>query len=200
MINGIIFYIFQIVLGINFIHLKVKLADRIVEEEDNAGLDVMTGFLNRRSYEDDINHDLAASVPDGLTYLAIDINGLKSVNDQYGHDAGDRLIIGAARCIEQCFGDKGKVYRIGGDEYAAILTSLPEDRDALLRTFEESMRAWSEKNALPLTASVGCVSAAELPGEGIHAIAKAADAKMYENKASYYQMKGHDRRAARNNE
>lgn len=52
------------------------------------------------------------------------------------------------------------------------------------------MRAWSESNGLQLTASFGCVSASELPGKGITAIAKAADAKMYKNKALYYQTSG----------
>ena len=44
LINGVIFYIFQIVLGINFLRLKIKLAERIVSEQDNAGIDIMTGF------------------------------------------------------------------------------------------------------------------------------------------------------------
>lgn len=191
MINVIIFVVFQVVLGINFLRLKIKLAERIIIEQDNAGIDVMTGFLNRRSYEEDIAA-LPSPVPENLTYIAIDINGLKAVNDRYGHDAGDQLILGVARCIETCFGDKGKVYRIGGDEYAAILTtSSPEDPEALSRTFEESMRIWSENHEVKLSASFGCVPASDLPGKSIHAIAKAADAKMYENKAIYYQKNGH---------
>ena len=193
LINIIIFVVFQVVLGINFLRLKVKLAERIIDEQDNAGIDVMTGFLNRRSYEEDLNGYLNAPVPDNLTYIAIDINGLKVVNDRYGHDAGDKLIVGAADCIEKCFGDKGKVYRIGGDEYAAILTSEPENPEALLGAFEDSMRAWSDINGIQLTASVGCVFASELPGLGINAIAKAADAKMYKNKALYYQTNDNDR-------
>ena len=115
LINGLIFFIFQIVLGINFLHLKVKLAERIVDEQDAAGLDVLTGFLNRRSYEEDVKAFAGDALPEDLVYVAIDINGLKGVNDQYGHDAGDKLICGAARCIEEVFGGKGKTYRIGGD-------------------------------------------------------------------------------------
>ena len=195
MINLTIFIIFQVVLGITFLRLKVKLAERIVEEQDNAGIDVMTGFLNRRSYEEDLNDYLTAPVPDDLTYITIDINGLKGINDQYGHDAGDKLIVGVAQCIEGCFGNSGKTYRIGGDEYVVILPSAPENMDAVLNAFEERMRTWSENNGLRLTASFGCVFASELPGEGITAIAKAADAKMYENKNLYYQMSKNDKSA-----
>lgn len=194
LINSFIFFIFQIVLGISFLRLKINLAERIVEEQDKARVDALTGFLNRRSYEEDLQSYSAAPLPEGLTYIAIDINGLKDINDRFGHDVGDKLIIGAARCIEQCFGDKGRMYRIGGDEYAAILTSAQEGSDALLSAFEESMRNWSDSNGIKLTASFGCVSASELPGESIAALAKAADAQMYERKALYYQMNGHNRR------
>ena len=76
----------------------------------------------------------------------------------------------------------------------AILTNCQESREALIKAFEESLREWSGNNDLELTASVGCVAASEMPGEGIVAVAKAADAKMYENKARYYQTSGRDRR------
>ncbi|MBR3740413.1 MAG: GGDEF domain-containing protein [Clostridia bacterium] len=194
LINSFIFFIFQIVLGISFLRLKINLAERIVEEEEKARFDVMTGFLNRRSYEEDLQSYLAAPLPKDLTYIAIDIDGLKDINDRYGHAAGDTMIIGAARCIEQCFGDKGRAYRIGGDEFAAILTSAQAGSEALLSAFEESMRDWSKRSGIQLTASFGCVSASELPGEDITALARAADAKRYERKALYYQLNGHDRR------
>ena len=193
LINITIFIVFQVVLGVTFLRIKVKLAERIIEEQDNAGIDVMTGFLNRRSYEEDLNGYLTTPIPEGLTYIAIDINGLKTVNDKYGHGAGDKLIVGVAECMDKCFGDKGKVYRIGGDEYVAILPSAPEDPKALFDTFEDSMRVWSDNNGIQLTASFGCVFASEHPGESIEAIAKAADAKMYENKALYYQTNDNDR-------
>ena len=149
----------------------------------------MTGFSNRRVYEEDLKA-LSGSAPDGLTYIAIDINGLKEVNDKYGHDAGDKVIIGAARCIEQCFGGKGKTYRIGGDEYAAILSGAQDGCGALLTSFEDGMRAWSSANGITLTASFGCVSSSELPGKDIYELAKKADAKMYEAKELYYRANG----------
>ena len=68
-----------------------------------------------------------------------------------------------------------------------ILTSAHENLDAMLSAFKNSMRTWSDSNGLQLSASFGCVSASELSGEDIYAIAKAADAKMYENKNLYYQ-------------
>ena len=78
------------------------------------------------------------------------------------------MIVGAARCMEQCFGGMGRLYRIGGDEYAAILTSVKDGSDALLPAFEETMRSWSESSNMQLTASCGCVSASELPGDAVY--------------------------------
>ncbi len=132
MINLSIFIIFQLVLGISFLRLKMKLAERIVKEHENTEIDVLTGFPNRRAYINDIKKLSEEPPPDGLTYLAIDMNELKEVNDSRGHDAGDRLIVGAAKCIEKCFGEKGKMYRIGGDEFAVILTAHEEEMDGLL--------------------------------------------------------------------
>lgn len=194
-INCVIFFIFQVVLGFSFLHLKVKLAERIVNEQDNAGLDAMTGFLNRRSYEEDLKKIRSNSqIPKELTYIVIDINSLKETNDKHGHDAGDNLIISTANCIEKCFSDKGKMYRIGGDEYVVILHSNKEETDKLLSDFEESMKNWSDKNGMPMSASYGCACAADFPGESINAIAKAADEKMYAAKEQYYITSGRDRR------
>ena len=114
MINLTIFFLFQLVLGVSYLRLKMRLAERIVQEEENAGIDVLTGFPNRRQYEDELKKLLTEPVPEDLVYIAIDMNGLKEVNDTYGHDVGDSLIVGAAQCIEQCFGKLGKRYRIGG--------------------------------------------------------------------------------------
>ena len=108
MINLTIFFLFQLVLGISYLRLKMRLAERIVQEEENAGIDVLTGFPNRRQYEDELKKLLSEPMPEDLVYIAIDMNGLKDVNDTYGHDVGDDLIVGAAHCIEQCFGKMGK--------------------------------------------------------------------------------------------
>ena len=194
LINVLIFLIFQFVLGISFLHLKTKFAERIVNEQDAAGMDEMTGFLNRRSYEEDMKAYRSAPVPEDLLYIVIDLNGLKSVNDKYGHDAGDKMIIGAARCLEQCIGAEGKLYRIGGDEYAVILISGQEEKDKLFRAFEESMRAWSDENGISLSASFGCASAAEFPGKDVTVLAKEADVRMYAAKEEHYKTSGQGRR------
>ena len=194
MINLSIFIIFQLVLGISFLRLKMKLAERIVKEQENAEIDVLTGFPNRRAYINDIQKLSQEPAPDELAYLAIDMNELKEVNDSRGHEAGDRLIVGAAKCIENCFGEKGRMYRIGGDEFVVILSAREDELNGLLADYEREMASWSERNGMTLSAAYGCVSRAELPDHSITELARLADKRMYEAKASYYQSRGRDRR------
>ena len=83
---------------------------------------------------------------ENVALVFMDLNGLKYVNDVYGHSAGDELIISAARSIEQAFSD-GDSYRIGGDEFAAILVGPVDDvarhlqkLDAAIETFNREAR------------------------------------------------------------
>ncbi len=195
MINSVIFFIFQIVLGISYLRMKMNLAQRIVEEQDNALIDVLTGCPNRRAYEKEIKKLDAGTLPGDLAYIAIDLDGLKEVNDRYGHEAGDRLIIGAAQCVESCFGRTGQAFRIGGDEFAVLLHADPAELDGVLSAHQSSADAWAKENGLPLSASFGCACADELSGNpSVMELARTADRRMYLEKAKYYQMNGHDRR------
>ena len=194
LINLYIFFLIQFVLGTSFLHLKMKLAERMVIERENAEIDVMTGLSNRRFYEDNMKGFLAGSLPENLNYIAIDINGLKYANDNFGHEAGDRLIIGAAECIEQCFGDRGTVYRVGGDEFVALVTAKEEELKELFNKFETAMNGWSDESGIKLSMSYGYVSSAERPGSSIIELAKEADERMYDAKERYYQVKGIARR------
>ena len=194
MINLSIFIIFQLVLGISFLRLKMKLAERIVKERENAEIDVLTGFPNRRAYMNDIRKLSEEQTPSGLVYIAIDMNELKEVNDNQGHEAGDKLIIGASECIKKSFGEKGRTYRIGGDEFAVIASVSKDELGEFLSAYETCMKSWSDENGMTLSTAYGCACQAEMPDSNITELARTADKKMYEAKASYYQNSGRDRR------
>jgi len=99
---------------------KVILATQIVDEEKRkekelalkANTDELTGLPNRRDYENDmLMYPDVPPEPD-FVYATVDMNGLKVVNDTYGHAAGDELIKAAASCLKGTIGNYGKVYRI----------------------------------------------------------------------------------------
>ena len=197
LINIIVFFVFQFVLGIGFLQLKMNLSERIVQEEENARTDVMTGLPNRREYEEELRRIGEKPLPDDLHYVVIDINGLKDVNDSCGHESGDKLIIGAARCIEKCFRDWGKQYRIGGDEFVILLYAQQDTVDQLISAVKKITEEWSGDNGITLSISCGSAGSSEYPGYGITELARAADERMYEEKARYYKSIGKERRRYR---
>ena len=196
-INIVVFFVFQFVLGIGFLRLRMNLAERIVQEEENARIDVMTGLPNRRVYEEDLKRIGEEPLPDDLHYVVIDINGLKDVNDSYGHETGDRLIAEAARCIEQSFRGWGRQYRIGGDEFVILLTAKREKVDELIRAVTKSTEEWSRDSGIRLCFSSGAAGSSEYPDCGISGLARAADDRMYEDKERYYRSIGVERRRHR---
>ncbi|MBP5266105.1 MAG: diguanylate cyclase, partial [Lachnospiraceae bacterium] len=82
--------------------------------------DEMTRLFNRRCFDEDLRELRKSDLPDDFVLFAMDVNGLKRVNDEKGHAAGDELIKGAAECWALSIGTQGQVYRTGGDDGMAI--------------------------------------------------------------------------------
>ena len=175
-------------------HLFSKVMKEKFEKEKllyTSNTDELTRCLNRHAYETDINKlDLKKE----WIYISLDLNSLKRINDTYGHAAGDEMICAAAACMTASFGEFGKVYRIGGDEFAVIVTKKPDEFDSMKNEFDSSVAKWRGKNVDSMTISYGCVSSLEEDWENIYDIAKEADRRMYESKARYYRKRGIDRR------
>jgi len=156
-----------------------------------SNTDALTGCLNRHAYETDINKlDLKKE----WIYISLDLNSLKHINDTYGHDVGDEMICAAAACMTASFGEFGKVYRIGGDEFVVIVTQKPDELDAMTKHFDSSVAEWRGKIVDSMTISYGCVRSLEEDWEFVYDIAKEADRRMYASKARYYSDSDIDRR------
>lgn len=197
-INGSIFFIFQIVLGVNYLRMRLNIAERTVSEMENALIDVLTGCSNRRAYETEIQAIQAGKLPRDLAYIVVDLDGLKEVNDSHGHEAGDRLISGAAQCAEQSFGAKGRVFRVGGDEFVVLVHADQQELADAFTAYDAKVESWAKENELPLSTSYGYACAAELSGNpSVVDLAQMADERMYQAKARYYQMSGIERRRYR---
>ncbi len=172
-----------------------KMTTQIIEEHKSANTDALTELQNRRAYELTLK-ELQKATPEqkkNVTYISMDANGLKNINDHYGHDAGDAVITGVADCIRQSFGDEN-AYRIGGDEYAILYRGTTADLRKAKAIFEEKVKDWNEMHPFKLTISVGYVDWAEYPESDIMEVCKLADFRMYMEKEQYYSEEGHDRR------
>ena len=172
-----------------------KMRQLAAQQTEYAYCDQMTGLKNRRAYAETVEH-LSKELPADCVVVVFDVNGLKRMNDTLGHEAGDELITAAASCIRACFAGVDTIYRTGGDEFCVILTDAEEENVlACLAELERATAAWKGRFVDGFSVSCGVGSSAE--HDGIEAIIKAADRKMYDCKSDYYRRAGIDRRSAR---
>ena len=148
--------------------------------------DELTGFGNRRAYEQRIAKYRKEPLEDGFAYISIDVNGLKTVNDTLGHAAGDELLVGACRCIRRALGDVGALYRIGGDEFVCLALADEARLKSAMASLEKVTGAWHGELVKELSVSCGVVARRELPGASIDEIALIADQRLYSAKRAYY--------------
>ena len=142
--------------------------------------DALSGFYNRNRYMQDLERRRQQQKPVGIVY--IDINGLKAVNDQQGHSAGDHLLVQCAKGIREVFGESD-LYRIGGDEFVVLY--LQADR---LDFDEKVARLRHQLGKDPACCAAIGESWAETAEEIPDKIAQ-ADAAMYEDKQRFYRAK-----------
>lgn len=162
--------------------------------EHKANTDELTGFLNRHAYEQDSVEYENVGPDSNLVYVSIDVNGLKVVNDTLGHEAGDELLTGAAYCMDEAFGEYGKIYRVGGDEFAVVIYAGTQELERIQEIFREKLSNWKGKIVKEVSVSCGYVEKSDFPDKSLAEISKIADQRMYKDKARYYSDRGVDRR------
>ncbi|MGN0427907.1 MAG: diguanylate cyclase domain-containing protein [Agathobacter sp.] len=193
----IIFMIGLLMMGIVFsvIVIREKKASKELREKRRISItDDMTGLFNRRAYEEDCTKILETESLPRVTMIMMDLNGLKTVNDTYGHMAGDELVIGAAKCMVTAMSGYGKVYRIGGDEFVALLECTESQRKDMLCTFDHMTANWKGSYPCELSISKGVVVGKEHEELTFEEMKALADQLMYEDKAEYYRRTGKVRR------
>lgn len=139
--------------------------------------DRLTSFYNRNRYTQDIDELSGGEYKVGIVYL--DVNGLKEINDQFGHAAGDETLKACAKNMREVF-PRGSFYRIGGDEFVIICKDTEKDE------FEDCVR----KLKLSLAENPLCKAAVGDEwvdnSADIQSAILLADEKMYANKKEYY--------------
>lgn len=148
--------------------------------------DQATQLLNRRAFEEKKAEMALSPLDEDFVYVTADLNGLKQVNDNIGHAAGDELIKGAADCLKECFGKYGDIYRIGGDEFAAMLNITKEQLDEAAAKLEEVTANWEGTHTKGLTISCGYAPSKDFPSENLAELSRISDERMYAAKDEYY--------------
>lgn len=175
------------------IHRSVKLIntnEQLDRVKEFAKRDAITQLSNRAAFEEEIH---AIAPEDYLNYsVAIfDLNDLKEFNDLYGHSMGDYYIIISSEIIQDVFGKYGKVYRIGGDEFCAIMLNISLN---MFRNLEDKMnKRMDGLNGMFFESKMSIASgyAHFNPNQdlSIHDTFQRADKNMYEHKHKMKHLK-----------
>lgn len=142
--------------------------------------DALTQLHNRRYYIENIpRFDVENNYP--LTVVMGDINGLKLINDAFGHDAGDNLLINAANLIKQFCKKDYLAARIGGDEFVIFMPKTnAKEAETFVNEIKKNAKLLSTQS-IGLSISFGCKTKTHL-NENIHDILKSAEDVMYQDK------------------
>ncbi|MCP3021234.1 GGDEF domain-containing protein [Cupriavidus basilensis] len=158
--------------------------------------DVLTKLYNRAYYEDELAR-LGRKGPWPVSVIAVDLNGLKQVNDQLGHGDGDALLRRTGEALKKAVGDQACVARVGGDEFMVLLPARDERSAA---TVVEQIHQVVELNnqfypgtALSLSIGTASCSATERLSDAV----KLADARMYQAKRAHYEALDDERERRR---
>jgi diguanylate cyclase (GGDEF)-like protein/PAS domain S-box-containing protein len=169
--------------------------EKQAEEKINyqANYDALTGLPNRTLFDDRLSQSLAAAKRDKthLALMFLDLDKFKPINDNYGHDVGDLLLIAAAQRMLTCVRDSDTVSRAGGDEFVLMLPGIETEQEAM-QVAEKLLVALSAPfelagHTLAISASIGIALYPE-HGQIEKILNKHADIAMY-----YAKGKGRNR-------
>ena len=185
-----------------FIHYsefyQMSMGEHILLQRHQLMKDPLTGVFSRHAYMRTLEkYRTGEKIPDDLVAFTMDINGLKTINDTIGHEAGDEMIVGAAHCLEKVFGTDSACFRTGGDEFVILAQMERPQVEAALLLLERESRSWTGNAVSNLSFSTGYALASEHRNLTVEKLVREADQAMYAAKAEYYRKNGHDRRASR---
>lgn len=158
--------------------------------------DVLTQLRNRAFYVEELNR-ITRKGPWPLSVIVIDLNGLKVVNDEQGHAAGDALLRRVGEVLAKTVDASVCAARIGGDEFTLLLPGADErSAHALIERLDSIVEMNNQfYNGQPLSLAIGVASCTS--GDQVEATLHKADQAMYEQKARYYEVRDADRRGRR---
>ena len=164
--------------------------------EKLANTDSLTGLYNRNYFQNELNVEIERALNNKnipFSIFVIDLNGLKQVNDVFGHHEGDRLIISVANILNQTCRESDIITRSGGDEFVVLCPNTGTKEAEYLRERIRAQEKISQitftksKNrckSLPIRISVGLACSTETKPDKVLSL---ADERMYKDKEQFYQ-------------
>lgn len=146
-----------------------------------AYMDELTEVGNRRAYDEEIEDVLSKKITfDSMLVISADVNELKYTNDNFGHASGDHLIRNVAKIMMEEFGQRGSIFRIGGDEFAMFLYDVTvHEYEEMLQNARKKEDSFNKQNDFKMSVAIGYE---QIWDHKILEAVVAADKKMYEDK------------------
>lgn len=150
---------------------------------DFANTDYLTGLKNRNAFEIDMNNLNNSNLKAPISIMSIDLDGLKKINDKFGHQTGDLYIKNASKIIKDVINKQHVVYRVGGDEYIIIFkNSYPKEIDSIVDRINLKIIEENSTSELNLSMSIGYAVFDENLDTSLFDTYHRADSEMYCNK------------------
>jgi diguanylate cyclase (GGDEF)-like protein len=151
----------------------------------DARIDGLTGLLNRRGFDERAPAEIARAFRDdvGLSAISFDIDYFKRVNDEWGHDAGDQVLVRLGDIFREVSREADVVARVGGEEFTALLWGTDREDAVAYAERVRSAFAASDVGVGPLTISAG-VACDHPPTLELDALLHSADSALYAAKAA----------------
>jgi diguanylate cyclase (GGDEF)-like protein len=163
---------------------SIALAQAEISHRDASTVDPLTGLLNRHGLHDRFDELRQQALVTGapITVVLFDLDHFKRVNDEHGHDAGDRMLRAVADAVRHTLRTFELVYRIGGEEFLVLLPGLAEwEAESVAEQLRLAIERLGPEAGIPITASFGVSGAV---GEAIdfERLYRQADGALYEAK------------------
>ncbi|MBR7889882.1 diguanylate cyclase [Marinomonas sp. A79] len=170
--------------------MRRRLVETNLALERLASTDYLTGVASRRAFESALEQAMLHFREIHMPFACgmFDLDKFKAVNDTFGHDAGDEVLIKVVQCVRASLNDKVIIGRLGGEEFGVILENLNE-ADAFaafdkVRKYIESHVTTFEGHDIPVTVSIGVAMFHSVENDNINTLIKRADQALYEAKRS----------------
>ena len=178
----------HLVVGLNDVDREVRAKQKydldLLEANTRANIDVLTGVRNKYAYldmEEVLNEQIAQSKQSEFGLAVFDVNGLKNVNDKFGASVGDKYLQDACKTICGVF-DHSPIFRVGGDEFVAILRGT--DYECAQQLYDELQKC-NEKNEKSGKATIACGIARYAGDSYVSDVFTRADKQMRLNKCAF---------------
>lgn len=185
-ITYLVAIVFNILIAFSYV---LMLSERLNRQLQNmADTDVLTGLLSRRAFIDRMNRILSRAQRNNapLSFLVLDIDNFKKINDTYGHFAGDELLKKYADVMKGCLRTEDIIGRLGGEEFAIAISHI-DDADVVkiadrLRSKIEKVSVMSNGRPVATTISIGIADLSQ-NNNSYETLFREADAALYRAKA-----------------